>query len=195
MALLHSTRLFITGSNLYSNDLNLFRIVWICFLILRILSNGSSFHSNTLNPFRVVWILIGLLHIPFKWLKFAFECFEALSNASKGIQTIWMPILTIWKVSEAFKPNLKWFECGFEAFESHCNASNLHSNGPKPVVRWLERVLPWRPAIFWAYFQTKQQLTVISAPPIPYCPTHQVINALSIKWQMPHPLSHKCPTH
>ena len=35
------------------------------------------------------------------------------------------------------------------------------SKGPKPVVmRWSERVLPWRPAIFWAYFQTKQQLTL-----------------------------------
>ena len=28
------------------------------------------------------------------------------------------------------------------------------------VMRWSERVLPWRPGIFWAYFQTKQQLTL-----------------------------------
>ena len=42
-----------------------------------------------------------------------------------------------------------------------CRIIEGGSKGPKPVVmRWSERVLPWRPAIFWAYFQTKQQLTL-----------------------------------
>jgi len=49
------------------------------------------------------------------------------------------------------------------------------SKGPKPVVmRWSERVLPWRPAIFERISKRNSSLLCHK------CPTH---------------LGHKCPTH
>ena len=41
-------------------------------------SNASNLVSNGLNPFGMVWICIRMFRIPFRWLEFAFrECFES----------------------------------------------------------------------------------------------------------------------
>ena len=69
-----------------------------------------------------------MLRIPFKWLEFAFECFESLS---KGYNLQWndsnlfrMVRSWILKIRIAFE----WFEFGFESFECFSNRSNLLSN-------------------------------------------------------------------
>ena len=66
------------------------------------------------------------------------------------------------------------------------------SKGPKPVVmRWLERVLLWRPVLFWAYLPKKTIIHfAITAPPI------WAINALPIEViNVPPILSHEYPIH
>ena len=53
------------------------RIWFECF---ESLSNGSNLHMNALNLFEMVRICILMLRIHFEWLEFAFESFESRSK-------------------------------------------------------------------------------------------------------------------
>ena len=81
-----------------------------------------------------------MLQIPFKWLEFAFECFESLSNSLKLQSNASNPFRV---VQISIRIPFKWFEFAFECFESILNGYNFsfeflqcHSKGSN-LIRML----------------------------------------------------------
>ena len=102
---------------------------------------------------------------------YEFWCIDTLVNVYwipwEELYNSWLGALPRKQKVSSRKPTMSWAPqikqtLGGEWSRPLCSSPQVGSSkGPKPVVmRWSERVLPWRPAIFWAYFQTKQQLTL-----------------------------------
>ena len=114
--------------------------------MLRNPSNVPNLHSNTLNLFRMVQICIQILQIPFKWIEFAFECFEVgiwiwmlqiswnvkisvrtLQNPSNGLN-LHSNTLNLFRMIRICLQMLQilfeWLEFAFECFKTILNASN-----------------------------------------------------------------------